>query len=225
MRRSIVTPILALAFLAPLHAIADDPVIHERIEWSDIWVTNANTDAVPRVLLVGDSIVRGYYDGVEKALGDGVNLARYTTSKFAGNPDYLAELGVLLRRYDFDIIHINNGLHGFGYTAEDYRLALQRLMEFLAKEEPTAHVIWAMSTPMRDSGDLTQLGEQNDQVIERNRIAGELMPPLGIAGNDLYTPVADHPEYFSNDGVHFNEQGKAVHAAQVARAIEEALKG
>jgi hypothetical protein len=57
------------------------------------------------VLLVGDSIVRGYYDGVEKALGDGVNLARYTTSKFVGDPDYLAELGLLVCRYDFDVTY------------------------------------------------------------------------------------------------------------------------
>jgi lysophospholipase L1-like esterase len=97
-------------------------------------------------------------------------------------------------------------------------------MEYLAKEAPKAHVIWAMSTPMRDSGDLAQLGEQNDRVVERNRIAGAIMQPLGITVNDLYAPVAEHAEYFSNDGVHFNEEGKAVHAAQVAQAIQEALK-
>ncbi|MHB8974904.1 MAG: hypothetical protein ACYC4N_31125, partial [Pirellulaceae bacterium] len=40
--------------------------IRERIEWADIWVTDADKNDLPRVLLIGDSITRGYFDGVEK---------------------------------------------------------------------------------------------------------------------------------------------------------------
>ena len=37
---------------------AQEP-IRERIEWADIWVTDADKDDLPRVLLIGDSITRG----------------------------------------------------------------------------------------------------------------------------------------------------------------------
>ena len=40
--------------------------ILEPIEWTDIWVTNANRNDLPRVLLVGDSITRGYFKSAEK---------------------------------------------------------------------------------------------------------------------------------------------------------------
>ena len=42
--------------------------MRERIEWADIWVTDADKSDLPRVLLIGDSITRGYFDGVEKPL-------------------------------------------------------------------------------------------------------------------------------------------------------------
>jgi len=39
---------------------AEEPIL-ERIEWVDIWGTDANKDGLHRVLLVGDSITRGYF--------------------------------------------------------------------------------------------------------------------------------------------------------------------
>src|SRR3954468_15140882 len=41
---------------------------HESIEWCDIWISHANETNLPRVLLIGDSIVRDYYSEVEKQL-------------------------------------------------------------------------------------------------------------------------------------------------------------
>jgi hypothetical protein len=72
-------------------------------------VANANQNDLPRVLLVGDSIARGYFAAVEKDLAGKAYCARYATSMFMGNPDYLDELKVILKRYSFSAIHINNG--------------------------------------------------------------------------------------------------------------------
>ena len=65
-------PVLLLASAA---VAAEKPIL-ERIEWSDIWVTNADKDDLPRVLLVGDSITRQYFKTVEKALDGKANCAR-----------------------------------------------------------------------------------------------------------------------------------------------------
>jgi hypothetical protein len=201
---------------------ADEPIL-ERIEWSDVWVVNADRDDLPRVLLVGDSIVKGHYDEVERALEGKANLARYATSKFMGNPDFLAELEILLKGYEFDVIHINNGLHGWGYTEEQYRQSFSGLLDCLRKYAEDAGVIWSTSTPIRQSDDLSQLDEKNARVVERNRISVEVMAKHAIPVNDLYGLVVDHPEYFSQDGVHYNEDGRAVQGRQVAEMVEEAL--
>ncbi len=50
------------------------------------------------------------------------------------------------------------------------------------------------------------------------------MAKEGIPINDLHGLVKGHPEYWSPDGVHFNGQGLAAQADQVANRILESLK-
>jgi len=201
-----------------------EEVVHERIEWSDMWVTDAETEAAPRVLLVGDSIVKGYYNGVEKALGESAHCARYATSKFLSHPDFLAELGLLLHRYPFDVIHINNGLHGWGYTEEQYRAGLEALVAFIKKESPDSKVIWCLTTPVRDSKDLSKPDAESQPRVEaRNAIAAEIMAKHEIPVTDLHAAVVGDDANFSQDGVHFSDAGRAIQAEKVAAAIRPHL--
>ena len=218
-----ILPLLSILLLSsqPLQA---EEAIHERIEWSDVWIVNANADDRPRVLLVGDSIVKGYYKGVEEALGEKANCARFATSKFLSHPDYLKELGLLVDRFSFDVIHINNGLHGWDYTEVQYKAGLTALFAWLKEHAPNAKIIWGHSTPVRNSSDSSQFNEErNPRVIERNRIATEAAEAAGVPVNDLFTLVVDHPDYFVSDGVHFSEAGRAAQAAEVAEKISECL--
>lgn len=216
--------LLCLLVLSCATVIADE-AIHERIEWSDVWIVNANADDKPRVLLVGDSIVKGYYKGVEASLGDKANCARFATSKFLSHPDYLTELGLMVDRFKFDVIHINNGLHGWGYTEEQYAAGVKALFAWLKEHAPDATIIWGQSTPVRDSEDLARFNEErNPRVIERNKIAAEAADAAGVAVNDLYTLVVDDPANFSPDGVHFSESGRAAQATQVAEVVAAALE-
>ena len=128
--------------------------IRERIEWADIWVTDADKNDLPRVLLIGDSITRGYFDGVEKQLAGKAYCARLTTSKCVADPSFLDEVQLLLKQYRFAVIHFNNGLHGFGYTEDQYRAGLSGLLEVVEKHSSNAKLIWATTTPMREPSDL-----------------------------------------------------------------------
>ena len=65
MKRLLIASFL-VATVAPF--VWSQEPIRERIEWADIWVTDADKNDLPRVLLIGDSITRGYFDGVEKQL-------------------------------------------------------------------------------------------------------------------------------------------------------------
>ncbi|MGA3328359.1 MAG: SGNH/GDSL hydrolase family protein [Terriglobia bacterium] len=197
----------------------------EKTEWNDIWVYDATQNDLPRVLLVGDSIVRGYFDATRKDLTGKAYCARYATSMFLGNPDYLDELKLILKRYRFSVIHINNGLHGWTYTEEQYRQSLPKLMETLKKYGKGAVIIWGTTTPRRNPSNPTQLALDNGRVQERNRLAVEYMTQHGIAVDDLYNLVADHPEYYNlpQDSTHFNPQGQAVEGKQVSEIILRSL--
>jgi lysophospholipase L1-like esterase len=132
---------------------------------------------------------------------------------------------LLLKQYRFAVIHFNNGLHGFGYTEEQYRAGLSGLFEVLAQHSDNAKLIWATSTPMRVPGNLGQIAETTARVKVRNQIAAEMWRDRSIVTNDLYGLVESHQEYFSGDGVHFNEQGRGLQAKQVAEAVVASLPG
>jgi lysophospholipase L1-like esterase len=215
--------ILLIPLLVIGRLVSAEEPIRERIEWADIWVTNADKDDLPRVLLVGDSITRGYFDAVEKRLAGKAYGARLATSKCVADPTFLDEVQLLLKQYRFAVIHFNNGLHGFGYTEEQYRLGLVELMATFQKHAPNAKLLWASSTPIRKRENLQEISDGTERIQARNEIAAELMKERSVPVDDLYGLVEQHPDWFSGDGVHFNEKGREVEAQQVAEAILSCL--
>jgi hypothetical protein len=154
---------------------------------------------------------------------NGPYCARLTTSKCVADPAFLDEVQLLLKQYRFAVIHFNNGLHGFGYTEDQYRAGLSGLLEALEKHSGNAKLIWATTTPVRVQGNLGQIAETTERVKARNQIAAEILRDRDIVTNDLYGLVEQHQEYFSGDGVHFNEQGRELQAKQVAEAVLSCL--
>jgi hypothetical protein len=197
---------------------ADEP-IRERIEWADIWVTDADKDDLPRVLLIGDSITGGYFSDVEKRLAGKAYCARLTTSKCVSDPSFSDEVHLLLKHYKFAVIHFNNGLHGWGYSEDQYQDGLLKFLATVKENAGDAKVIWATTTPVRERSDLKQFGDRTERVKARNKIAAEIMKERDIPINDLYGLVEQHPDWHSTDGVHFNGQGKQAQAKQVAESV------
>jgi len=197
--------------------------MRESIEWCNIWVTGGNKQDRPRVLLVGDSIVMGYYGVVEKRLGTRAYCARLATSKCAGDPALLAEVAMVLEQYRFDVVHFNNGLHGWGYRAEQYRAGMEALVAALRKGAHGARLIWANTTPVRQRGKLETLSPRTAKVRERNRIAAEIMAKAKIPTVDLFGLVEGHPDYAAADGVHFSTKGRQAQGEHVAEAIRQQL--
>ena len=85
-----------------------EPPSRESIEWCDIWISHANETNLPRVLLIGDSIVRDYYPEVEKQLAGKAFVARLATSRFVADPVLLKEIESVLSGGKFDVIQFNN---------------------------------------------------------------------------------------------------------------------
>jgi len=209
-------PYILLSFLLLASMSPADEPIRERIEWVDIWVTDADKDDLPRVLLIGDSITRGYFAEVERHLAGKACCARLTTSKCVSDPSFIDEVQLLLKHYRFAAIHFNNGLHGWGYTEEQYRQGLADSIDAIREGAGDAKIIWATTTPVRNRSDLEQFAERTARIEARNRIAAEIMKERGIPTNNLFGLVVDHPDWYSNDGTHFNGKGKAAQGMQVA---------
>ncbi len=215
--------VILLSLLTMVSFISADEPIRERIEWIDIWVTDADKDDLPRVLFVGDSITRGYFGGVEKHLAGKARCARLTTSKCVSDPTFNDDLLLLLKQYRFSVIHFNNGLHGWGYTEDQYRDGLLRTMAAVKEHAGDARFIWATTTPMRESSDLQKFAERTERVKVRNKLAAEIIKENGVSTNDLFELVKDHADWTSPDGVHFNGQGNEALAKQVAESVAACL--
>ncbi len=216
--------LVVLSTLATAQDKASDAPIHERIEWTEIRINNTNDDDLPRVLLIGDSITRGYFGQVEKRLKGRANLARYTTSAFAGHADFRSGLRILLRRYRFDVVHVNNGLHGWGYSEQQYEQAIRELASFLKQESRGATLIWATTTPTRAMRTPQRpFSERITRIRRRNEIALEIVKHAGWLVSDLYTLSADHPSHLGADGIHFSSEGTAKQGQYIAELIGTAL--
>ena len=212
-----------LAAMPVLRLAAAEEVKRESIEWCDVWITHGTEQALPRVLLIGDSITRAYHGQVEKRLEGKAYVGRLATSKSLGDPALLDEISAVLKQYRFDVIHFNNGMHGWGYTETEYARAFPKLIDTIHRGAPKAKLIWASTTPVREGADL-KLAARTERVKERNRIARENCTRLKIPVDDLFGLVIDHPELSSPDGVHASAEGISAESAQVASAIEHSLR-
>ena len=218
--------LLLLVLAAPSTPAADPPrVVRENIEWLDVWVPGNNVKDQPRVLLIGDSITRAYYKTVEDKLKGKAVVCRLATSKSLGDPGLLDEVKLVLGQAKFDVVHFNNGMHGWGYTEDEYAKAIPELVALIRKAAPEAKLIWGSTTPVRVSGKIDQIDPKTDRVKVRNQAAAELMEKEKIVINDLFTLVADKPDLFSQDGVHMNPKGSTALGEQVAAQVLKLLGG
>jgi hypothetical protein len=208
----------ALAILAAANA-QDRTIKRENIEWTDVWFPNSNNHDLPRVALIGDSITRAYFAAVETNLKGKAYCARIATSKAIGDPALPAQLTTFLSEIKFDVVHFNIGMHGWQYSEDDYRRYLPELLSAIRKGAPGAKLIWAATTPVRTD---KSPGPSNERIESRNRIAREFFEKQGIPIDDLNAVMSGHSDLHSDD-VHFNPEGSAMLATQVAASVEKLL--
>ena len=215
---------LALVLATTAHASASEkpgipPAQREFIEWTDLWIPGADKSDKPRVLLVGDSVTKGYYNNVEKLLKADAYVGRLATSLCAGDPAFIPTLKAALMQAEFDVIHFNNGLHGVGYSEKEYAAGYRAAIQAIRQLQPKAKIVVALTTPLKKASSKDNL---NPRIDERNRIAKIIAKEIAAPIDDLNTPLRNHPE-LHRDAYHFNQSGIAVQAKQVARAIRKVL--
>lgn len=199
-------------------------VAREPIEWIRLWLPNVNQKGLPQVLLIGDSITEAYYKDVVADLKGKAYVGYFASSLSVGDPMLPKQLALILRNYKFDVIHFNNGLHGKGYSEEEYARYFPQYVKTIQGNAHGARLVWANSTPVRMGKDMAEFAPWTQRVGARNRIADAYVRKEGIPIDNLYGVVLRHPEYYLGvDGTHPNAQGRATEARDVAASILKAL--
>ncbi|MFI3259310.1 MAG: SGNH/GDSL hydrolase family protein [Rikenellaceae bacterium] len=181
------------------------------------------------VLLIGTSISIGYTPHVQEAMG-GKEANIYRIPENSLSTTYaLQQLDYWLSDMEWDVIHINLGLHDLKYVMSqeqqdvpptEYRDNLRIIFERLSKR--SKKVIWATTTfypdgvsPRRDFGD--------DALY--NQIAAEVLRDFPkIKVDDQYTLSFENQDLMQNVNVHFKVEGYKFLSDQVCKYIREALK-
>lgn len=186
---------------------------------SNAWDFVADDPKLPRVLLIGDSVSRGYTLPVRKALAGKANVHR-APANCGPTASGLKNIEVWLGDGKWDLIHFNFGIHDRNTPVDDYAQRLTQLIERM--EKTGAKLMWGSTTPISD--DLAKK-QTAASIVERNQVATLLMEKHGIATDDLFAAITPHLAEMQNpNDVHFNAKGYDFLGATVAKAIEAAVK-
>ena len=181
------------------------------------WDFVEDQPGLPRVLLIGDSISRGYTLNVRAALAGKANVHR-APENCGPTANALKKLPLWLGDGKWDVIHFNFGIHDRETPIADYEQRLETIVTHL--QATGAKLIWASSTPLPEQ---SKYGA-NTAIIQRNEIAARVMARHGIAVDDLYQMVLPRlGELQNTNDVHFKNDGYVVLGKQVASVIMASL--
>lgn len=186
---------------------------------SNAWDFVQDDPKLPRVLLIGDSVSRGYTQAVRKGLAGKANVHR-APANCGPTASGVKNIEAWLGDGKWDVVHFNFGIHDRSTSIADYTQRLEQLIERMQKTG--ARLVWASTTPIPDD---PAKGQKAASIVERNSAAAELMQKHGIAVDDLFAAITPRLAEMQNpNDVHFNAQGYDFLGETVARSIEAALK-
>ena len=186
---------------------------------STAWDFVQDVAGLPKVLLIGDSVSRGYTQAVRKALAGKANVHR-APENCGPTANGLKKIDIWLGEEKWDVIHFNFGIHDRNTPLTEYGARLEQLVQRMAKTG--AKLVWASTTPIPDDAPKQQTAAS---VIERNQLAAKIMEKCGVKTDDLFEAITPQLATLQNpNDVHFNAAGYDFLGQTVATAVEAALK-
>jgi lysophospholipase L1-like esterase len=184
--------------------------------------------ALPRILLMGDSILNGYLPAVTKALAGKAYIDAWVTPTSQGDKSLPRQIQEVLAQGPYEVIHFNLGLHGWqkGRIPEgEYEPLTHRMVQAFREHAPKAKLIWASTTPVTKQDHPGELEpEINPVIVEHNRMAAKVMKEEGVPIDDLGALMMPHLDLARGDRFHWKPEGTALLAEQVSKTLLAALE-
>ncbi len=185
---------------------------------STAWDYVKDDPKLPRVLIIGDSVSRGYTQATRKYLAGKANVHR-APANCGPTAAGVAKLDVWLGSGHWDVIHFNFGIHDRNTPIADYAKRLEEITKRL--KATGAKIIWASTTPIPDDDSKQQVAAS---IVERNQVALSIMKANGVMIDDLYEKILPElAKYQRPKDVHFTEDGYDFFGKNVSACIEAAL--
>lgn len=240
--------LVASMLIAPLALFAGET--KEGIDWEDGGgKSQAGPDdaqvqpgpsALPRVLIIGDSISIGYTKPVREYLNGKAEVHR-PAENCMDSGHGVRTVSKWLGTDKWDVIHFNFGIWDTHYldrktgslirdeskvtldqvrirtTARQYRSNLKKIIAIL--KSSGARLVFATTTPV-----MYRKGARFEDIATLNEIAVEVMKEEGIAVNDLYGPVLKNEDtWLGPDRVHMADKGNEQLAELVGKQVLAAI--
>jgi lysophospholipase L1-like esterase len=193
----------------------------------------AQEKALPKVVLIGDSIRIGYAPLVAKLLdGKAIVVSAKPNGEDSGN--VLKNLDEWVIKEKPDVVHINAGLHDLKLKDKSYQVPLAEYQKNLKaileriQKATKAKVIFATSTPILDSLHAQRKAgfDRFEADVQKYNIAAlVVMKQAGVPINDLHKLVEDggKEKLMLGDGTHYTPAGYEMLAAAVTDSILRTL--
>jgi lysophospholipase L1-like esterase len=192
--------------------------------------------ALPKVVIMGDSIRLGYTATVVKKLeGKAVVVSPKNNGQDSSN--VLKHLDEWVIKEKPDVVHFNCGIHDtkkdkkagtFQVPPDQYEKNLRKIVQRIRKETG-ATVLFATTTPIIDDRAAKVREKYSYELLDAsiqqyNGIALKVMKELNVPVDDLRAVVYDERDKLMlDDGTHFSEPGRAKLGVAVAYFIGQHL--
>ena len=190
----------------------------ENYEWDNVWWdTTGNVDSA-RALYIGDSISCGTRRLATAASEGKILFDGFGTSKALDNPYFIPTLRMFMEQQGHrEVIFINNGLHGWHLSEDEYAEYYEKLVCFLLEEYKGTPVVLVLTTFVTNE-------ERNARVIARNEKNRAIAEKYGLDVVDLYTVSQSVKEYIRPDGVHFAQEGSEAFAEALVECAKKHIE-
>ena len=190
----------------------------ETYEWDNVWWEHADTNGVPRVLYIGDSISCQTRQKATSAANNEIFFDGFGTSKALDNPYFADSVRIFAKQQgERKAILFNNGLHGWHLDdTTEYAQDYEKMLVFLLEEFKGTPLFLLLTTYVADA-------ERDKRVQVRNEVVLKLAEKYNLPVIDFYSIVKEHKDLLIPDGVHLQAEGYQLLAEHVVKIIREAI--
>ena len=186
-----------------------------------------NLTAVPKILMLGDSISLGYREKVENKLSDKADIyfpndnVKYSVNLLRYINEWAEQMKI---GSNIDVVYFNVGLWDVLrisgdaplVSLEEYAQNLRRIIERLKYLFCNAKIIFATTTTVDEALMKYSLSRYNVDIDRYNKMACQIMADMNVAVHDLNFVSKKELQDKYVDFTHFTEEGYDILAEEVA---------